>query len=219
MRRRPTAAAIAILAAGVLLSACSDGVDLAACRVDVTTPDLVEDREAAGVADCDPEAWAGGGGEPADLPDVELDCLGSTATASLADITGPAVINFWASNCGPCREELPVLQEFSELYGDQVPVIGVDFLETYPAAAIDLLGQTGATYASLADACGDLQETDLAVTSLPHFVLVAPDGSITERKGGVDTLEEIVTLAEEGTGVELADPEDSRTGQPGSGAR
>lgn len=196
-------AAVAVLAAGVLLSGCDSVAPAAACRVDVTSDDLVADREAAGIADCDVDAWAAREGEPADLPDVQLDCLGSTSTASLADITGPAVINFWASNCEPCREELPVLQEFSERYGDQVPVIGVDFLETYPAAAIDLARRSGVTYPSLADACGDLQDTDLVIKGLPQFVVVAPDGSVTQRAGGVDSLEAIVELAESGTGLDL----------------
>ncbi|WP_181407577.1 TlpA family protein disulfide reductase [Nocardioides sambongensis] len=137
---------------------------------------------------------------------MTLDCLGSTRTASLADVHGPAVINVWSSNCEPCRAEMPALQEFSAEYGDQVNVVGLNFLDTYPGAAIDLAERSEVTYPSLADACGDLQETDLVLVGLPHFLFVAPDGTVKEKKGGVDSVAEIVELTEENTGVDLVDP-------------
>ncbi|TIC89196.1 TlpA family protein disulfide reductase [Nocardioides sp. GY 10113] len=205
---RARTVAVSLLAAGVLLTGCDGGAPAAACRVDVTYPDLIADREAAGIADCDPDDWStSADGVAADLPDVELHCLGSTATASLADVRGPAVINFWASNCLPCREELPALQAFSEDYGDQVTVLGVDFLDSYPGAAVDLAAEAGVTYPSLADGCGDLQSTDLVLNGgLPQFFFVRADGSWTQRLGGVDSEREIVDMVESELGLDLAAP-------------
>lgn len=208
MRRgRRTGSAVALAAAALLLVACDDSGPLVACKVDPTTEDLIQQREAAGIADCDPADWAAGDGEPADLPDVELDCLGSTTPASLADVRGPAVINVWSSNCEPCRAEMPALQEFSAAYGDQVNVVGLNFLDTYPGAAIDLAARSDVTYPSAADACGDLQETDLVLNGLPIFLFVAPDGTVTQQHGGVDSVAEIVELTEEKAGVDLVAPE------------
>ncbi|MEQ6902234.1 TlpA disulfide reductase family protein [Nocardioides sp. YIM 152588] len=211
-------AATAALAIGVLLTGCDGGAPAAACRVDVTTPDLVADREAAGIADCDPAEWTTrADGAAAELPDITLDCLGSEATAALADVHGPALINLWSSNCGPCRDEMPALQAFAEDYGDHVTVLGLNFLDTYPSAAIDFAARTGVTYPSLADACGDLQQTELALNAgLPQFFFVGADGSVTQRVGGVETEKEVVALVEAELGLELDAPDAGNAAQDGA---
>jgi thiol-disulfide isomerase/thioredoxin len=193
-----------VLLAAVLLVGCSDetGPSLA-CKVEVDTPELVADREAAGVADCTEVPTQPGA---ADLPDVELSCLGSTSSMSLADVKGPAVVNFWSTTCGPCRKEMPALQAFHEQYGDEVTLLGVNFLDTYPGAAIDFARLKGVTYPSAADACGDLQETDLALQALPQFLFVKADGSVTQVAGGKDTLDEVVAMTEKQLGIDLAPP-------------
>ena len=53
------------------------------------------------------------------------------------------VINLWQSFCGPCRNEMPALQEFHEKYGDQVPVLGIDSQDLQPEAALELAEKTG----------------------------------------------------------------------------
>ncbi|HYG93631.1 MAG TPA: TlpA disulfide reductase family protein [Nocardioides sp.] len=200
MRRLPgSPLAAALLAAAVLLTGCDQGEPAAACDVAVDTEELRDLKADAAMADC-PEGDPDAGTE---LPDVVLPCLGGGAETALADVPGPAIVNFWASNCGPCVKEMPVLEEFHQEYGDRVPVLGVDFLDTYPGAALDLAQRTGATYPSVADPCGALQETDLVVATLPHFLFVAEDGSVEHVPGGVETLDEVVELAETHLGVEL----------------
>lgn len=189
--------AVALLGIAVLLSGCDQGESAAGCKVDVDTGELRDLKADAGIADCP----AGAG--DADLPDLELACLGGGTSGSLADVEGPAVINFWASNCGPCVEEMPALADFHDQYGDQVSVLGVDYLETYPGAALDLARRSGVTYPSFADACGDLEGTDLIISGLPTFVFVREDGSVKIAAGGVETLDEVVELAEANLGIEL----------------
>lgn len=198
-----------LLTVAVLLAGCNQAEPFrAACQVEVDTPELRDQREAAQIPDCSADAIAGvgddpDGGAPADLPDLELPCLGGEESMSLADVHGPAIINFWASNCGPCREEMPVLAQFQQRYGDQVPILGVDYLETYPEAAVELAAVSGMNYPSLADPCGELQQTDLVVPGLPVFLFVRADGSVEQAAGGVDSLDEIVALAEERLDVDL----------------
>lgn len=189
--------AVALLGVAVLLTGCDQDDAVGACTVDVDTGELRELKADAAIEDCPP------GGGDADLPDVELACLGGGTAGSLSEIKGPAVVNFWASSCGPCVEEMPALAEFDRRHGDQVAVVGVDYLETYPEAALDLARRSGVTYPSFADACGELQQTDLVIPGLPVFVFVRADGSIEQKAGGVDSVEEIVELAERNLGVEL----------------
>jgi thiol-disulfide isomerase/thioredoxin len=60
------------------------------------------------------------------LPDLTLPCLRPGADVRLAEITGPALVNVWASWCAPCRTELPALQRYAERAAGRVRVIGVD---------------------------------------------------------------------------------------------
>src|SRR5206468_12892882 len=52
---------------------------------------------------------------------------GSTFTLSDALKSGkPVIVNFWASWCGPCADEAPLLQAAAARNGDQFTFVGVD---------------------------------------------------------------------------------------------
>lgn len=63
------------------------------------------------------------GGQP--LPELELPCLDGGHPAQVAGIRGPALVNLWASWCGPCRTELPAFQRYAQRAAGTVRVIGV----------------------------------------------------------------------------------------------
>lgn len=51
----------------------------------------------------------------------------SGKTLDLASLRGkPVVLNFWASWCGPCKDEAPALEELSKKYAGRVVVVGLD---------------------------------------------------------------------------------------------
>ena len=50
-----------------------------------------------------------------------------TGSLQLSDLIGrPVVLHFWASGCPPCRADMPKFQEFFEVYGRTIAVIGID---------------------------------------------------------------------------------------------
>lgn len=54
----------------------------------------------------------------------------------IAELRGyPVVVNVWASWCGPCRFEFPVLQKLSARYGKKVAFLGVNSEDSNDAAA------------------------------------------------------------------------------------
>ena len=74
----------------------------------------------------------------------------------LAELKGhPAVVNIWAAWCGPCREELPVLQRISLDMGKQVAFLGVD-LRDNRESAVRLLKKFPLTYPSYEDPDGEI---------------------------------------------------------------
>jgi cytochrome c biogenesis protein CcmG, thiol:disulfide interchange protein DsbE len=61
---------------------------------------------------------------------------------SLSQLRGtPVVINFWASWCPPCTDELPYFERIKAMYGERVHIITVDWNEDPDAAAQYLRSQ------------------------------------------------------------------------------
>jgi len=195
----------AITAAMVLaLSACTPGSDdftTGEVDVDVDTRELRALKKSADVDNCQPAA-----GNPVDdgLPDVTLPCLGGGPDVDVAGLRGPMVVNFWASWCKPCRRELPYYQQFHQEYGDRVAVVGIDYNDTQPVAALELVRDTGVTFPLLADPGTELASEGLAIPGLPGIAFVDADGRMTHLMfDEIESLGELEELVEEHLGVTL----------------
>ena len=116
------------------------------------------------------------------------------------------MLSLWQAGCEPCKKEMPALQAFHEQYGDRVPVLGVDFADTYPGSALEEAGERGVTYPSLADPGGDLMDTDefAKIRGMPVMYFVDADGAVAHVKfGGVDSADAVADLVREHLGVTL----------------
>lgn len=212
-RPRPLRAVVSATAASavLLMAGCAptddpagergDGQGRFTADVDVDTPELRAAKKQAGIDDC-PAAPAESGAVPEDaLPQVTLPCLGGGADVDLSTLRGPMVVNLWAQWCGPCREELPYYQRLHERAGDRVEVLGVDYQDTRPDWALDLLRETGVTFPSVADPGGELR-VPLRVRGLPGILFVDEDGRLVHQEFAViESYQQLTGLVEQHLGV------------------
>lgn len=120
-------------------------------------------------------------GQPA--PAFTLETLDGD-TVSLADYEGSVVlINFWATWCGPCRMEMPVLEElFRAYYGPAFQVLAIN--QSEPAEdARAYIDQAGYTFPVLLDTDGRVSEV-YRVLSLPTSFVVGADGTVVRQLVG-----------------------------------
>lgn len=117
------------------------------------------------------------------LPDQVFDCLGDTATVSLAQVRGtPMVVNVWATWCPPCIEELPLLEKVSRELKGEVDFIGIN-LEDDPMKALQLMQDFGISYPSVIDRSGDTR-APLTIPGPPVTFFVTSEGVIAGRWDG-----------------------------------
>lgn len=201
---RVVARAAAAVLAVVLLAGCTDEPDIefpGKARVEVDSPELREEKKEAGVEPCEPGETSGA----SDLPAVTLPCFGGGPDVDLSSLEGPLVINIWAGWCGPCRAEMPVLQEFYQQHGDQIPIVGIDYSDPQTDSAMDLVKDSGVTYPLLADPQQDLLGAEPFPTMFtpPMFAFVRADGSVQIVPERIDSVDEMVGLVDQHLGIQL----------------
>ena len=139
------------------------------------------------------------------LPAASLEALSGGAPLELDRVRGPAVLNFWASWCGPCRRELPVFQDFHERYPG-VRVLGIDFQDRQPDAAAALVRETGAAYPMYVDPLGDLsgREPFPTLRGLPYTALVDARGRLVHGEfAEIEDLTQLETMVRRHLGREV----------------
>lgn len=100
------------------------------------------------------------------------------------DLAGKVVLlNFWATWCGPCKEEMPSLARLQTRFDPaQVQVLTVT-TDRYPEGIRQFFGQLGINLPVLFDEDQEVSRTFM-VRGLPTTVLIAPDGQVSGRAVG-----------------------------------
>jgi len=111
-------------------------------------------------------------------PAFDLSELRGGGRVSLAALRGKAVVlNFWASDCEPCKKEMPQLQHASSRYAAKgVHVVGIDVLD-FRGPARSFVRKHGITYAIGFDGVGD--------TTIDYGVANTPTTFFIDRRGRI----------------------------------
>ena len=97
--------------------------------------------------------------------------------ATVALPTGrPTVLNFFATWCAPCREELPILQAAAARHGADVAFVGVDVADSR-SKATDLLAEVGVMFPAGYDPHRKVAEA-YRLSGMPTTVFIGADGRV-----------------------------------------
>ncbi len=105
-------------------------------------------------------------------------------------------MNFWASWCGPCREEAPLLNAAARRHAGEIVFLGID-VQDLRDDALAFSREFQTPYVSLRDEDNDTYE-GYGLTGVPETYYVDADGRIVAHSPGVisrDSLEAGIAAA------------------------
>ena len=120
---------------------------------------------------------AGAAGASAPAPDFTLDS-NTGKPIKLSSLKGQVVmVNFWATWCGPCRKEMPLLDSIYKQYKDKgFTLLGVN-VEPDPKLATDFLKKLPVSFPVLYDVKSDVSSL-YKVTGMPTTVFIDKKGNV-----------------------------------------
>jgi thiol-disulfide isomerase/thioredoxin len=117
------------------------------------------------------------------VPDFELTRLDGISQ-QLSKLKGtPVLINFWATWCAPCKEEMPMLERYSKQYAGKLVVLGVDSEEEINLVQPFIQGME-ITFPILLDQSGSVSDRYF-VKDFPYTFFVDQDGILRGQHLGL----------------------------------
>ena len=116
-------------------------------------------------------------------PDFQLQDLDGE-TVSLSGLRGsPVMLNFWASWCGPCRAEMPYIQQIYDEWQDKGLVLLTINLRESASTARQFMQSNNLSFPVLLDTNGNVAQK-YNVSGIPATFFIDKDGIIQARKVG-----------------------------------
>ena len=123
-------------------------------------------------------------GERPPAPEATLSVLGGDGSGSLRDYRGQVVVlNFWASWCPPCVDELPLLERTQRRIERRgATVLGVNY-QDLPEDAQRFVDRFGLSFPNLRDRDGEYAEK-YAILGFPETFVIDRQGRIAAARRG-----------------------------------
>ena len=133
-------------------------------------------------------------------PDFELNTLNGE-TMSLSAYRGhPVLLNFWATWCGPCVLEMPLIENRYQEHSPELVVLGVNASESTPVVDA-FVEELNLSFEILLDTRGRVHE-QFRVYAFPTTFVIDKDGKVVAQHVGIlseGKLDEYLTMAGVGT--------------------
>ena len=102
------------------------------------------------------------------------------APLRLSQLRGkPVVLNFWATWCAPCQDEMPLIQRASDLYGPQgLTIVAVDYQQTDSGAMKAFLSKVGVHFPAVYDPAGQIAGEYGVNVGLPVSIFIDRSGTV-----------------------------------------
>lgn len=188
---------IVLLAAALVLLLAGAGALYARLTAEAPVPEAtaapqpaVTDAPKTAVSDAPKQAEVAGPQMKADLAPVFTVYTESGEAVRLGDLRGkPAIVNFFASWCGPCRSEMPHFDEAYSTYGEQIGFLMVDLCaygnDTMENAKA-MVEAGGWSFPVCYDTQGEAVNA-YAIRSMPTTIFVSADGTLVAKRIGAMT--------------------------------
>lgn len=136
-------------------------------------------------AGCDQRDFAAGPQAGDRFPEMRLNGLMDGKPFSTASLRGTVLlVNFWATWCEPCREEMPSLETLSHRFDPrELVVLGVS-LDADLNLAREFVLKHKLSFSNFSDRGSDVARDMLHIRVLPETLVVAPDGIVAARIRG-----------------------------------
>lgn len=116
-------------------------------------------------------------------PPFTLDRVDGAGRVTLQSLKGrPAVVNFFATWCQPCKQEHQVLQEGARRAGSKVQFVGIIY-EDEPERIAAFLGTAGSAYPTVVDKGGH-SAIAYGVYGVPETFFLDANGKIVSKYAG-----------------------------------